>query len=854
MARFLDIPDSLFLAPTATMAEHVRHQLARASIVVRPSRVITLAQFVQSRTAEDPASPALLDLLIREALDELRPHRFRSVAQYAGFRASVAALIEALPASMLPEDLARITGHVERALLQRGIALRNARLASAARNPVAGPAHVALGHIVLDGFFFFSSAELALIESLDECSQLTVTLPAWPGAEHSRGRLLARGFVEKHCSESHRRPAITAFSAPTLERESEEIARQILEHAARGRPFREMGVVLRSRDPYAPVLETTFARFGIPARFYFADPLSAHPAIDHLSRLVRALLEGWDHASLLAALRMPISGIGATPAGDAFDFAVRQKLPGAGLPLPGVEDFPHIAESLTALDSWNRDRLDPKIWAARLKTLRMLLPRSVIEDRVERIQWNRWRSTAAALETFEALVEDAAAAFAGRSTLDLATFWKQVETSLSLEPLRVPDRRRNVVHVMDAYEARQWELPVVFVCGLVERHFPQYHHEDPLFADAARKRAGLQTSAELQREERFLFDIATTRATELTVLSLARFNEKGEDSLVSGFAAGIAFEPVTTRICPRPSRTVPALTTAAIRQDTSLAQLAQAHKRLAATSIESFLQCPFQFFANRTLRLNPRPAAPRDRLDARLQGSILHRALAELIRTPLFRGLVLDQIFADECRRANIPMTYRTEAVRLELARHFDAFAADRQVTLDWDTRVEEKFSFAMNPLLTITGRIDRLDIGPRGQALVIDYKYSARNKIREFVSENADGNLVQGGLYMAAAKRALHLEPAGMLYCGLRKDVVWGGWHAPIEGLERVGESRTPAALNELIEAAIAKASDVFESIASGEIVARPADTDKCVWCDFRDICRVETAALVKIAGGSPS
>jgi hypothetical protein len=106
----------------------------------------------------------------------------------------------------------------------------------------------------------------------------------------------------------------------------------------------------------------------------------------------------------------------------------------------------------------------------------------------------------------------------------------------------------------------------------------------------------------------------------------------------------------------------------------------------------------------------------------------------------------------------------------------------------------------------------------------------------------------------MAAAKHALKLEPAAMLYCGLRKDVVWGGWHVPIEGLERVGESRTPAALHELIEAAVVKASNVFESIASGEIVPRPADTDKCVWCDFRDICRVETAALVKIAGGSPS
>ena len=41
----------------------------------------------------------------------------------------------------------------------------------------------------------------------------------------------------------------------------------------------------------------------------------------------------------------------------------------------------------------------------------------------------------------------------GSGRCALAEFWKQVETALSLEQLRVPDARRNVVHVMDAYEA-----------------------------------------------------------------------------------------------------------------------------------------------------------------------------------------------------------------------------------------------------------------------------------------------------------------------------------------------------------------------------------------------------------------
>src|SRR5205085_4096689 len=132
-----------------------------------------------------------------------------------------------------------------------------------------------------------------------------------------------------------------------------------------------------------------------------------------------------------------------------------------------------------------------------------------ITDAVDRDQIVRWRSTSAALTAFDDVVDDAAVALEGSGRCALAEFWKQVETALSLEQLRVPDARRNVVHVMDAYEARQWELPVVFVCGLIERHFPQYHREDPIL--------GLVSAADRQLEERFLYDLATTRATEQTV-------------------------------------------------------------------------------------------------------------------------------------------------------------------------------------------------------------------------------------------------------------------------------------------------------------------------------------------------
>ncbi len=508
-----------------------------------------------------------------------------------------------------------------------------------------------------------------------------------------------------------------------------------------GRRFRDIGIVLRAYDPYGPLLETTLARFGIPARFYFTAPLAFHPAIAYLSGLVNAALDGWDHAALGSLLRMPVTGVGATPEGDRFDFALRGQLPGRGL---AFSEAPAILEAFAEIDKWRRERLDPAAWADRLMAGADLLVRSRPPGRLGRDEVDACRSTAAALAAFDEALHQTAASFLSAEKMVLAQFWKQVETTLALEPLRIEDRRRDVVHVMDVFEARQWELPVVFVCGLLEREFPQYHREDPILGDAVRRGLGLGTAAQRQAEERFLFELAVTRATEETVLSYSRFNEKGEETLPSfflnGVPHGIDVAPCEIRVRPAPTRPVSPPVPQPIQDAALLRQLSRVHRKLSPTGIESFLQCPFQFFAGKTLRLKERPSAPRDRLDMLVKGSILHRALAEWIAAPLLGSEVFDRVFESERMDKRIPATYRTEAVRLVLLRH-SGFVKNSELALDWFTKTEEMFQFPLTPAVTIRGRIDRLEIGPRNQALVIDYKYDPSAKIQERVDESEAGN-----------------------------------------------------------------------------------------------------------------
>lgn len=334
------------------------------------------------------------------------------------------------------------------------------------------------------------------------------------------------------------------------------------------------------------------------------------------------------------------------------------------------------------------------------------------------------------------------------------------------------------------------------------------------------------------------------------MLSYARFNEKGDDVLASFFLDQSPPVLSGARMRPAPGREVSAKPPAPLQDPEQLARLVDRHKLISPTSIEDFLQCPFLFFGRRTLRLKDRPAQPRDRLDVLAQGSILHRALAEWAKTPLFGSGILRQVFEEELVERRIPPGYRTEAVRLELLRHFEAFLRDRQVPLPAEVLVERDVRFVLHPGLSIRGRIDRLDVGPGRQALVIDYKYSAGERIREKVEESEEGDRVQAGLYLLAAEKALKLEPAGMLYCGLRKKVSWSGWHLNRSGLQTVGEARTREALGELMESARSATLEAHEAILSGRISAQPRDRDQCKRCNFRDVCRVESLAVVLEAG----
>ncbi len=858
------------LVPTATLAQHLQNRLAREGFVFPATLIDTLSGFLDCWAGEQPQAPAtVLALLVEQAAQRVNRDEFARVAHLPGFCSSLAHTIEefssagcdsarlagCLPPGPLSEAFLAVYREVDRAVADRGLALRAGRLAHAAEQ-IGNDGAGGIEAIWLDGFHALPDPELRVIAALGRHTDLTLTLADSDLTPDMRARLSALGFREERATRPRGTPATILMRAPGVEREVEEIARHILEQTAAGRPFREMGIVVRSPEAYAPLLRAVLERFGIPARFYFDGKLEEHAVTRYLCGAVDAMLGEWDHAQTLTVLRLA-PRFADSNAMDEFDFAVHAQIPNNGLGSlkallldaegharsDGAERLLHKIDALGALEEWRSFSLTPRDWAARLRTLRNVFRPPQFADRIGHDEALLWRSQAAVLDLFDQALDEAAMALDPRHPVELPEFWRAVKAVLRLSPLRLRDGRRNVVHVLSAHEARQWVLPVVFVCGMVEKQFPQFHRQDAFFSDAARCRLNasgvrVRTAAEFEREERGLFESAISRATILVTLSYPEFDARGERNLPSIYLEGLPLEAQESRAVRPLPRHIPTAPAQGIHAPRLLQYLHEKSSRLSPTRLEMFLQCPFQYFGNRTLRLITAPPLPQDRLDFLAQGIIVHEVLATWYAEPQDMGRLFESVFERVCEERGIPICYHTERLRNSMLDDLRGFVADlRWPRGEFQSVTEKEFRFALDDSLTISGKIDRIDTAPDGRAYVIDYKYSAAQRTKARLT---DERLLQAPLYLLGAEEGLGIKAAGMFYVGLKRKVEYAGWSdsgmldsipLPEDWLRKTAERTLQAAAE----------------IRAGRVEAHPADRDSCRFCDYRDVCRVESAAAAE-------
>jgi RecB family exonuclease len=148
---------------------------------------------------------------------------------------------------------------------------------------------------------------------------------------------------------------------------------------------------------------------------------------------------------------------------------------------------------------------------------------------------------------------------------------------------------------------------------------------------------------------------------------------------------------------------------------------------------------------------------------------------------------------------------------------------------------MEELFEFELTDSIRISGKIDRLDLAADGSAFVTDYKYSRAQTAK---GKRDDENLLQAPLYAMAAERVFGVRVAAMHYVALKGGIEEIGWVTPFpEGF---------------FERAVEKTARAVEEIRSGRVEVAPANADKCRFCDFSDVCRVQAREAAALAEGA--
>ena len=253
--------------------------------------------------AEDRAPATYLGseaVAARATFDALRQRSltyFAPVARTPGFPRALARTVQELRlAHVEPERLEHLAfGGRDLAALLEGFddqfdaarAIDRAKLFDAAVRALATPGAPAVPPLLLLDVALDSVADVALVTALlSRAPAALVTVPFGDVATLERLQALglsAETLEQKDASDlaalrrnlfadrqpEEREPSgdVSLFSAPGEGRECVEIARRIVQEAARGVPFDEMAVFLRAPDRYAGLLEHAFRRAGIPGWF-----------------------------------------------------------------------------------------------------------------------------------------------------------------------------------------------------------------------------------------------------------------------------------------------------------------------------------------------------------------------------------------------------------------------------------------------------------------------------------------------------------------------------------------------------------------------------------------------------------
>jgi ATP-dependent helicase/nuclease subunit B len=348
----------------------------------------------------------------------------------------------------------------------------------------------------------------------------------------------------------------------------------------------------------------------------------------------------------------------------------------------------------------------------------------------------------------------------------------------------------------------------------------------------------------------------------------ARAGDSATRSVLEAPGVGDAVrERIATRLSAVRERTeIRRLRPGPLALDAVLEQM-RSRELFGPSTLEAYAECPYRWFVGHELQ--PQRIGPEE--EPLTAGSIAHEVLEKLYADPpgeegrptpatLMAWRERAKALVEEVGPEKLPRERADTAAALHRVEGLVlAFLADEAATPSPFKPVPElaeaRFGFedSEKPPLSLAGggihgQIDRIDLGPRGEALVQDYKSGATVQGGKGM---LDKGKLQLQLYLLAAQELWGLDLAGGLYrpLGARTEFA----RRP-KGLLRKSLKEELAGLqprpydhvdDDVFDSALAEARQAAEEIIAkvheGDIGRRPIGNACPAYCHFQPICRRE-------------
>ncbi len=588
-------------------------------------------------------------------------------------------------------------------------------------------------------------------------------------------------------------PQIRISACPDRHAEAEHVARSILREVRQeGIRFRDMAVIVRRLSDYSSEIRSVFTRRGIP--FFLDHRIRGrhHPAVLLTLGALRMAVHGWRNRDWFSVLK---TGLAGSDAGEACRLelqAGRKGIEGRLWTRSGIHreaglsrerlarlaaPFVQLARSLGC----GGDAPLPVDGAAIRKGVRELWSALRIEEVLE--GWSRSSSQAAhrtlwgELDQWLAGVEQA---LPGRDHT-LGDLLAPLEAGLDSLTVGTIPQGADEVLVSQVDRTRTPEIRQAFLMGANSSVFPAQPEGGSLLEESEREaleEAGIPVCPSTRRglaQEQYLAYIACTRPSRRLHVSYAQLGGDGQPLTPSPLVdhlqhlfPGIEIE----RIPPLPAPPPPPDPGPAVLSPALARRLFLDRQRRLPTSVsrlEEYAQCPFRFFVRSGLGIEEERPHDLGPIEA---GTFHHLVLQRFHQKVREEGREWRDLTPGEARdligsladreareyhgrifRKDPRQAFNLEGLKAQLQDFvqaqvewmreggygFDPAEAELSFGGRRDALEARLLELEEGAVLALSGKLDRVDLGSGGAAVVIDYKSSSRQPSRSRIEKGLD-------------------------------------------------------------------------------------------------------------------